>query len=207
MNISTQKNGQTCFVCRLNIFEGHLLATKPLGELHSQSSNSSTLYFPSSYGQNADNRHCHLSLWQSRNLMKRVIRNHAFPVFSFALDVAFSLNITLHNIFFSYMSDELCRYQFIDIINNLSTHFKYCGILSEFQNFPHSNIVRIEVKSSPITVARMTISYTIIDAEIVESKTPSTLQIRDLISFGSKTIVQKYGVVEFSFVQTDHYKK
>ncbi len=96
----------------------------------------------------------------------------------FHVDVLLRLNITFSNIFFSYVywrSDSNCLKQHIGIITkNPVYHFKYCGILPSFQSFPDSDTVNIEVNSSPITVTKTDIIYTILDSGILKSNEVST---------------------------------
>ncbi len=148
--------------------------------------------------------------YHARDLVKNAImRNHSFPPCTFKLDTVLRLNITLQNIYFSQMNllfNNKCRFQFIDIISNFSTHFKYCGILPEFQNFLDSNIVRIEVMSSAIIVIRVEIFYSVIDENAIASKIHSSFQIKDIKSFYGTLTVPKLGVIVSCFVRTDHHK-
>ncbi len=187
-----------------------MIATKPLGSLYSHSSNTSVLYFISPHGPSAPRTTCYMNHLQTRKLIRRVIKNHAFPVYSFNLDKVLRLNITLQNIFFSHKNfpfDNQCRFQFIDIVSNSSAHCKYCGILPEFQNFPDSHVVRLEVRSFAITIVKVAIFYSIIDVNLIKSGTPSAHQINDMYSFGGVFVSSRYHVIVSSYVKTDHYKR
>ncbi len=205
-----QKAKQISSFYSLKLFEGHLIATFPIGVLSSYKAKYSVLYynFPPRFQIHTIN--CYLRMRDTDLVVRGAVRrNYAFPKFVFKLDALLRLNITFQNLYFSYKYDhaDKCRHQLVSITSDGNIALNYCRILPEFQSYPKSSAITVEVNSTAITEIKVSMFYFVIDVNLMQTEELLPFQTEDMsLNFAGVLAFTNHSV-EFYFVRIKHYKK